>query len=69
MKKLETKLVLNKHTVASLNNNEMSSVKGGFTYSLSLGYRCKNSKSLDAATQFECGQKTQALQQAKVSGD
>lgn len=54
MKNLDTKLVLNKQTLSSLSNNEMSHVKGGFTYSISVGHECKYSKSLGATTKVAC---------------
>ena len=57
---MKSKLKLNKKTVTSLTKTEMDNVKGGFTYSLSLGSRCKNSKSLGAGSQFECGQMLEA---------
>ncbi len=44
MKKLNKKLTLNKETIASLNNEQMGAVKGGFTYALSMGARCIKSK-------------------------
>ncbi|WP_165370398.1 class I lanthipeptide [Hymenobacter persicinus] len=40
MKKVTTKLALNKQTLASLDQKQMAAAKGGFTYSLSLGERC-----------------------------
>jgi natural product precursor len=42
MKKLNIKLSLNKETIAVLNKAEMSSVKGGFTWSLSTGDRFRS---------------------------
>ncbi len=42
MKKLNKKLTLNKETIASLNDAQMGAVKGGFTYALSLGHRCRD---------------------------
>lgn len=49
MKKLTTKLSLNKQTLASLDNKQLSAVKGGFTYSLSMGGFCHNSRELGAS--------------------
>ncbi len=46
MKKIKlnaSKLGVNKETMSSLTNEEMNSVKGGFTYALSLGWRCRYS--------------------------
>ncbi|RYU73091.1 class I lanthipeptide [Hymenobacter persicinus] len=43
MKKVTTKLALNKQTLASLDQKQMAAAKGGFTYSLSLGVRCNYS--------------------------
>ncbi len=45
MKKLNVskKLSLNKETITSLEKNQMANVKGGITYSLSWGERCKKS--------------------------
>ena len=51
-----SKLLVNKSTVSALNNEEMRAVKGGFTYSLSMGAQCQASRSLSANTAFKCGQ-------------
>ena len=40
---MSNKLVLNKKTIAYLQQNEMSAIQGGFTYSLSTGQICQNS--------------------------
>jgi natural product precursor len=61
MKKLNRKLTLKKETIVSLDKSEMASVKGGFTYSLSTGARCKSSKSAGASNPFECGAVTEAM--------
>jgi hypothetical protein len=56
--KLTSKLSLanlNKSTIAQLNNNDMGQVKGGFTYALSTGALCKQSKALGAGNPYECG--------------
>ncbi|MCX2582177.1 MULTISPECIES: class I lanthipeptide [unclassified Pedobacter] len=50
-----SKLALNKETIETLDNAEMNQTTGGFTYSLSLGAVCKQSKSLGADNAFECG--------------
>ncbi|WP_044201191.1 class I lanthipeptide [Flammeovirga sp. OC4] len=38
------KLKLNKEVLSSLDKSEMSQVKGGFTYIVTLGSRCRQSK-------------------------
>jgi len=55
MKKSVKKLSLNKEVVVNLDKAGMANLKGGFTYSLSTGARCKLSKSLDAKNLIECG--------------
>ena len=55
MKKLTTKLTLSKTTVASLDKQEMTAVKGGLTYSLSWSSRCYMSKNMTASNVYECG--------------
>ncbi|GAF05886.1 class I lanthipeptide [Saccharicrinis fermentans] len=50
------KLNLNKETIAVLDNSAMSEVKGGFTYSLSTGLRCKVSKAHGGGNPYECGE-------------
>ena len=60
MKKLTTKLALNKRTVASLDNREMAAVKGGFTYSASLGSVCRVSMGLHG-DRADCQEVTPAL--------
>ena len=55
MKKLTTKLTLNKTTVAGLDKQEMAAVKGGFTYSLSWGSRCRHSQAMGAGDLYDCG--------------
>ena len=47
MKKLNTKLKLSKTTVAALDQEQLATVKGGFTYSLSLGSICRLSQGFD----------------------
>jgi len=42
MKKITKKLSLNKETLATLDNAEMRSIKGGITYSLSTGAVCQS---------------------------
>lgn len=49
------KLNLNKETIAALDNQMMSEVKGGFTYSLSMGAVCRHSKGNGANNAYECG--------------
>ncbi len=49
------KLKLNKKTIVALDNETMSEVKGGFTYSLSMGQTCKFSKSYGSKNASECG--------------
>lgn len=49
------KLNLNKETIASLDNKAMEKVKGGFTYSASLGAVCRHSKGNTARNAYECG--------------
>ena len=49
------KLTLKKETIVALDKAGMANVKGGFTYSLSGGERCKYSKSLGAKNPEECG--------------
>ena len=44
MKKPNNKLKLNKETVSTLNDEQMKNVKGGFTYILSGGQRCRSVK-------------------------
>jgi len=52
MKKLELK----KRTVTELSKTQMEKVKGGFTYTLSTGERCKKSKEvLDNGQTCKCG--------------
>lgn len=67
MKNRNSKLTLNKETVSALTNNEMSNVKGGFTYGLSLGHRCKNSERLGADSQLDCGVKVEEERLAKLN--
>lgn len=50
-----TKLSLNRETIETLDSMEMNQTTGGFTYSLSLGAVCRQSKSLGASNAFECG--------------
>ena len=59
MKKLQQaeKLSLNKQKISQLSEVEASNVKGGFTYSLSLGAVCKLSIGLGASNAYECGEK------------
>ncbi|MFN8844565.1 MAG: class I lanthipeptide [Chryseotalea sp.] len=49
------KLKLKKETIISLDNLEMANIKGGFTYSLSTGERCQESKALTAKNGYDCG--------------
>ncbi|TYZ12657.1 rSAM-modified peptide [Hymenobacter lutimineralis] len=46
MKKIQTKLSLNKQTIASLDKQDMATIKGGFTYALSTGQRCQDSRQM-----------------------
>lgn len=57
-KQLKSNLSLNKFTVASLDDANAQNVKGGFTYSLSMGTLCRYSKSKGALNPFQCGQLT-----------
>ncbi|WP_165370427.1 class I lanthipeptide [Hymenobacter persicinus] len=50
MKKVNTKITLNKQTLASLDQQQMATAKGGFTYSLSLGIACRYSEQVEQAT-------------------
>ncbi|MFN8844566.1 MAG: TIGR04149 family rSAM-modified RiPP [Chryseotalea sp.] len=50
------KINLKKETIVSLDSSEMANIKGGLTYSLSTGWRCKLSQSLDAKNNYECGE-------------
>ena len=52
---MKNKLKLNKKTVSELSTAELDSVKGGFTYSLSLGEVCRKSKELGATNAYDCG--------------
>ncbi|RBL91142.1 class I lanthipeptide [Chitinophaga flava] len=54
--RLDKKLSLNKFTVASLDESKSAVIKGGFTYSLSLGQRCRESMAAGATSPYECGQ-------------
>ena len=54
MKKLNKKLTLNKETIASLNNEQMGDVKGGFTYALSMGARCRKSNGFGNGNTCKC---------------
>ena len=42
--KMKPKLSLNKTTISRLSDTELSEVKGGFTYSLSTGQICQESR-------------------------
>jgi natural product precursor len=53
------KLELNKEVIANLDKAEMASLKGGFTYTLSLGKKCIYSKSIGAADPYTCGARMQ----------
>jgi len=56
MKKLNvtTKLTLRKETLATLDKSEMMNVKGGFTYSLSGGWRCQKSQAMGDCYRENC---------------
>jgi hypothetical protein len=54
MKNRIAKLSLSRETVETLDHAEMGQANGGFTYSLSLGSYCKNSKSFGAETAEDC---------------
>ncbi|MFN7337175.1 MAG: class I lanthipeptide [Cyclobacteriaceae bacterium] len=56
MKKLNVskKLSLNKETITSLDKNQMMDVKGGFTYSLSTGWRCQKSQKMGDCYKENC---------------
>lgn len=57
MKKTGAKMSLNKRTISTLSSGEMTNVKGGFTYSLSLGETCQHSKKIGAKRNaYQCGQ-------------
>lgn len=49
-----SKLILNKEIIEMLDSIQVGQTNGGFTYSLSLGSYCKNSKSFGAETAEEC---------------
>ena len=57
MEKVQVKnrLELKRQVITSLTQDNASNVKGGFTYSLSLGQVCKNSKALGIGNAFDCG--------------
>ena len=58
------KLNLNKETIAALDSKTMSEIKGGFTYSLSTGHRCRASKGLGMNDPYKCGAAVQRLSSA-----
>ena len=62
-----SKLLVNKSTISALNNEEMRAVKGGFTYSLSMGGTCQASKKLTASNAVQCGKATQTGVKMKSS--
>lgn len=49
-----SRLTIHKESIENLDAREMGMTTGGFTYSLSLGSYCKNSKSFGAGTAEEC---------------
>ncbi len=52
--KISKKLSLNKETLSSLDKSEMMNVKGGFTYSLSTGWRCEKSQRMGECYKAYC---------------
>ncbi len=56
MKKLNVskKLTLKKETISSLDKEQMMSVKGGFTYGLSTGWRCQKSQAMGDCYKENC---------------
>ena len=58
-----SKLSLNKETIETLDAQEMNAANGGFTYSLSLGTVCKQSKYLGAENAYECGKLTPSVEE------
>ncbi|WP_143069886.1 class I lanthipeptide [Hymenobacter actinosclerus] len=54
MKKVTTKLTLNKQTLASLDQQQMAAAKGGFTYAISMGGNCRLSMRLTAGNRAAC---------------
>ena len=56
MKKLATKLTLNKTTIASLDSQKMEAIKGGFTYYFTTSDFCRQSVSLTARNRSECSE-------------
>lgn len=61
MTKSILKLSLTKETIETLDTQEMNNANGGFTYSLSLGTVCKQSKYLGADNAYECGKLTPSV--------
>ena len=54
MKKINSKLSLNKQTLASLDHSQMAAVKGGFTYLTSMGAKCRYSAKMTEANSCRC---------------
>ncbi|RYU82494.1 class I lanthipeptide [Hymenobacter persicinus] len=54
MKKITTKLTLNKHTLATLDQQQMAAAKGGFFYTLSWDDVCKVSQNHTAGNRADC---------------
>lgn len=58
MRKLQVNtanLQFKKQRIVTLQAEESAQVQGGFTYSLSLGARCKASKAVGAGNNYDCG--------------
>lgn len=70
MKKLtlsNQKLRLKKEIVL-LSNQDQTNVQGGFTYSLSLGYRCRSSKQWGADNLYDCAwEKARSMMDEEVA--
>ncbi|WP_118974940.1 hypothetical protein [Taibaiella koreensis] len=49
------KLSLKKKQVMALTSQSQADIQGGFTYALSLGYRCRRSQRLGADNPGACG--------------
>jgi hypothetical protein len=52
---MKNKLTLKKETIVALDDAAMSNVKGGFTYSMSMGQTCKVSRQYGAHNAYDCG--------------
>ncbi len=64
MKKIKLdaeKLQLNKEKITEMTVSESVQIQGGFTYSLSWGAFCKESKGLGAGDPYTCGLKVGSI--------